>query len=68
MLTQLAEPVTEGDPMSGDKYVRRSLQTLSDELAKLGHQACPTTIGDLLCELDYKLRVNFKRLTGPRHM
>ena len=33
--TQLAEPVTGGDPMSADKYVRRSLRTLSDELAEL---------------------------------
>jgi Rhodopirellula transposase DDE domain len=63
----LAEPVTGGDPLSGDKYVRRSLQTLSDQLADLGHQACPTTVGALLRELDYKLRVNFKRLTGPPH-
>jgi Rhodopirellula transposase DDE domain len=53
--------------MSTTKYVRRSLQTLSDELAELGHQACPTTVADLLRDLDYKLRVNFKRLTGPPH-
>jgi len=53
--------------MSGTKYVRRSLQTLSDGLAGLGHRACPTTVADLLRELDYKLRVNFKRLTGPPH-
>lgn len=53
--------------MSGDKYVRRSLSALSDELAELGHQACPTTVGGLLRDLDYKLRVNFKRLTGPPH-
>src|SRR5262245_9296171 len=67
VLTQLAEPVTGGDPMSGDKYVRRSLQTLSDELADCGFQACATTVGQLLRDLDYKLRVNFKRLTGPAH-
>ena len=53
--------------MSGDKYCRRSLQTLSDELAALGHAASATTVGDLLRELDYKPRVNFKRLTGPPH-
>jgi hypothetical protein len=53
--------------MSGTKYVRRSLQTLSDGLAGRGHRACPTTVADLLRELDYKLRVNFKRLTGPPH-
>jgi Rhodopirellula transposase DDE domain len=53
--------------MSGDKYVRRSLQTLSDQLADLGHAACPTTVAALLRELDYHPRVNFKRLTGPPH-
>jgi len=53
--------------MSGDKYVRRSLQTLSDQLAALGHDASPTTVGELLRDLDYNLRVNFKRLTGPPH-
>jgi Rhodopirellula transposase DDE domain len=53
--------------MSGAKYVRHSLQTLSDQLTNLGHPACPTSVGALLRELDYNLRVNFKRLTGPPH-
>lgn len=63
----LAEPATGGDPMSADKFVRRSLRALSDELAALGHQACPTTVAGLLRELGYNLRVNVKRLTGPPH-
>jgi Rhodopirellula transposase DDE domain len=67
VLTELVEPVTGGDPMSSTKYCRRSLQTLSAELAELGHAAAPTTVGELLRELDYKLRVNFKRLTGAPH-
>jgi hypothetical protein len=66
-LKQLVEPVTGGDPMSQAKYVRRSLQHLSDELAELGHAACPSTVADLLHDLDYRLRVNVKRLTGPYH-
>jgi hypothetical protein len=53
--------------MSEAQYIRRSLQHLSDELAELGHAACPTTIGDMLEELGYRLRVNVKRLTGPYH-
>lgn len=53
--------------MSGQKYIRRSLQTLSDELADLGHQACPTTVGELLRGLNYNLYVNVKRFTGPPH-
>jgi hypothetical protein len=63
----LVEPVSGGDPMSEAKYVRRSLQTLSGELAELGHAACPNTVGDLLRDLDYRLRVNVKRFCGPYH-
>ena len=53
--------------MTADKYVRRSLQTLSNELDRLGHQACPTTVAELLRDLDYNLHVNIKRFTGPAH-
>jgi hypothetical protein len=53
--------------MAADKFVRRSLRNLSAELATLGHQACPTTVGNLLRELGYNLRVNVKRITGPYH-
>lgn len=53
--------------MSDALYVRRSLQHLSDELAELGHAACPTTVAALLEDLGYRLRVNVKRLTGPYH-
>jgi len=53
--------------MSQDKYVRCSLQTLSDQLDELGHQACPATVADLLRGLDYHLYVNVKRFTGPYH-
>jgi len=66
-LQELAQPVTGGDPMSQAKYVRCSLQTLSEQLAERGHQACPATVGDLLRGLDYHLYVNVKRFTGPYH-
>jgi Rhodopirellula transposase DDE domain len=66
-LKQLAAPVTGGDPMTQAKYVRCSLQHLSDGLAERGHAACRHTVAALLRELDYRLRVNVKRLTGPYH-
>ena len=66
-LRALAEPATGGDPMTEDKFVRRSLRTLSDELVALGHEACPTTVAGLLRDLGYNLRVNVKRITGPYH-
>jgi hypothetical protein len=53
--------------MSEARYVRRSLRTLSSELAQLGHAAGPDTVADLLRDLGYRLRVNVKRLSGPYH-
>ena len=53
--------------MTPDKFVRRSLRTLSAGLEALGHTACPTTVAEWLRELGYNLRVNVKRLTGPPH-
>jgi hypothetical protein len=40
----LAAPVTGGDPMTEAKYVRGSLQHLSEALAERGHAACPHTV------------------------
>jgi hypothetical protein len=53
--------------MTEAKYARRSLRTLSGELAELGHAAGPDTVAALLGELGYRLRVNVKRLSGPYH-
>ena len=53
--------------MTEARYVRRSLRTLSGELAELGHAAGPDTVADLLRGLGYRLRVNVKRLSGPYH-
>ena len=53
--------------MNTTKYSRRSLRYLSAELAALGHDACPTTVAELLRAHDYNLHVNVKRFTGPAH-
>jgi hypothetical protein len=63
----LLADVTGGDPMSTDLYCRRSLRSLSDQLTDLGHTASPNTVAGLLRQLDFRLRVNLKRLTGPPH-
>ncbi len=49
------------------KFVRRSLPAIGADLEHLGHDLCPTTIGRLLRDQDYSLRVNLKRFTGPDH-
>ena len=66
-LTDLVAPVTGGDPMTKAKYLRCSLQTLSDQLEDRGQKACPTTVGKVLREMDYDLYGNVKRFTGPAH-
>lgn len=43
------------------------MQTLSTELAALGHPACPSTVAELLRPMGYHLYVNVKRFTGPDH-
>jgi hypothetical protein len=53
--------------MGEHKWVRTSLRHLSTELGKVGHKAAPTTVGRLLRKLDYSLKANVKRLSGPPH-
>lgn len=47
-LAALVEAETGGDPMGGQKWVRRSLRQLSRELKSQGHQASPMTVRRLL--------------------
>ncbi len=52
--------------MSEQKWVRSSLRHLSDQLAP-AHCLSHTTVGRLLEQWDYSLKVNVKRLTGAAH-
>ncbi len=54
-------PETAGDPMSEQKWVRRSLRHRSQRLEYLGHLASSPTSGRLLRKLGYSLRVNIKK-------
>jgi hypothetical protein len=63
-LKGLVEPETAGDPMSARKWRRSSLRHLSEQL---GQKVSHTTVGRLLSELDYSLKVNVKRLTAKPH-
>jgi hypothetical protein len=53
--------------MSAQKWVRSSLRHLSAALAKRHFQASHVTVGRLLKDLDFSLRSNRKRQTGPPH-
>ena len=53
-----------GDPITGIRWTRRTTEKLSAELATLGIQVCPRTVARILKELDYRLRVNHKRVSA----
>jgi hypothetical protein len=61
-LASLVEPVTAGDPMSEQKWVRASLRSLSRRLGEAGHPASPPTVRRLLDDQGYRLHANTKQL------
>lgn len=58
---------TGGDPISGVKWTRKSSRAVSRELIRQGHPACARTVSRLLKDMDFSLKANVKRLSGPRH-
>lgn len=58
---------TAGDPMSEQKWIRRSLRHLSRAVTAAGHPSSPPTLGRVLRAWRYSLKANVKRLTGADH-
>ena len=56
-----------GNPMSEQKWVRRSLTYLAQQLAKRRFRIGRTTVRRLLKKLEYGLCRNRKSLTGSAH-
>jgi Rhodopirellula transposase DDE domain len=67
-LKSLVEPVTRGDPMQPLLWTSRSLRNLAKELAKKGHEVCPTVVGNLLRGMGYSLQANSKTREGVKHI
>lgn len=57
-------PATAGDPITGLKWTRKTTAKLSAELRKLDIQVSARTVARLLDGLDYRLRVNHKKLSS----
>jgi hypothetical protein len=67
-LRALVEPLTAGDPMSEQKWVRASLRSLSRRLGEVGHPVSPPTVRRLLAQHGYRLHANTKQLeVGAAH-
>jgi hypothetical protein len=68
VLQELVEPITAGDPMSEQQWVRASLRQLSRHLGEAGHPASPPTVRRLLDDQGYRLHANTKQLeSGAAH-
>ena len=53
---------TAGDPMTGIKWTRRTTEKIATELGLLGIHVCANTVAKLLKGLEFRLRVNHKKL------
>lgn len=53
---------TAGDPITGLKWTRRTTEKVVDELRTLGIDVCASTVAKLLKGLQFRLRVNHKKL------
>ena len=53
---------TAGDPMKSLKWTRKSLDKISFELKSIGITVSPNTVGRLLKEMGYSLRINRKTI------
>jgi hypothetical protein len=56
------EADTAGDPMTGIKWTRRTTEKIADELRSAGIDVCANTVAKLLKGLQFRLRVNHKKL------
>jgi len=55
---------TAGDPSSGLKWTRRTRQKIAQQLSALDIHVCAATVGRLLKQLGYSLRVNSKKISS----
>lgn len=60
---------TAGDPISGLKWTRKTTDKLSDALRKAGIHVSRNTVARLLKQMNYRLRVNYKKRStaSPRN-
>jgi len=60
----MMEYETAGDPMTGLKWTRKTTEKIAQELNKLDIEVCAKTVGRILNELGYSLRVNHKKISS----
>ena len=58
---------TAGDPITGVKWSRRTTRKIAEELTALGIAVSKNTVGRLLKQLKFKLRVNRKQIASTKN-
>jgi hypothetical protein len=58
-----APPFSSGDPISGLKWTHRTTAKIAAELCTLGIEVSPKTVGKLLKQMGFSLRVNHKKVS-----
>lgn len=61
-IQEILKHETAGDPMTGLKWTRKTLEKISDELKKTDIHVSPNTVARLLRNLGFSLRVNHKKV------
>ena len=56
------EHETAGDPITGLKWTKKTTEKIADEFRRIGIQICANTVGDLLKDMNYSLRINHKKI------
>ena len=57
---------TAGDPITGVKWSRRTTRKIAEQLGTLRIRVSKNTVGRLLKQMDYKLRVNRKQIATSK--
>jgi len=55
---------TAGDPISGLKWTRKTTEKISNELSTIGIEVSKNTVGKLLKNMGYSLKVNQKKIAN----
>src|SRR5260370_9372076 len=58
---------TAGYPITGVKWSRRTTRKVAEELTAMGIAGSKNTVGRLLKEMDFKLRVNRKQIASTKN-
>jgi hypothetical protein len=66
-LRALLKEETAGNPMTRQKWIRRSVSRLQILLSERGYPLDTSTVRRLVLEMGYSLKSNRKRFTGPPH-